>query len=121
MSATNPKSLRILLVDDFEIVRLMLRNALNDLGYNEVEEAEDGKQAMIKLVLAHVGISCQKEMRLSGRVDSGKLTFTRFETSCAKGARLYGKLWIDEKRVVSLLVREEAKAENREAFLDSIK
>lgn len=91
----------------------------------EIVEIERPKklepQAMIKLVLAHVGISCQKELRLNGLVESDKLTFTRFETSCAKGARLYGKLWIDPKRVLSLLVREETKTENREAFLDSVK
>jgi len=92
--------------------------------YEVVEIARPKKlepQAMIKLVLAHVGIGCQKEMRLSGQVDTDKVTFTRFETSCSTGKRMYGKLWIDEKRVLSLIVRDEAKTEDREAFLDSIK
>ena len=53
MSTVNHKNLKILLVDDFEMVRLMLRNALGDLGYTNVEEAEDGKQAMVKLVEAN--------------------------------------------------------------------
>lgn len=53
MSAVNLKNPKILLVDDFEIVRLMLRNALADLGYTEVEEAEDGRVAMTKLIEAH--------------------------------------------------------------------
>jgi hypothetical protein len=101
-----------------------LKASLDGAIYEIVEIERPKKlesQAMIKLVLAHVGISCQKELRLNGLVESDKLTFTRFETSCAKGARLHGKLWITEKRVLSLLVREEPKAENREAFLDSIK
>lgn len=53
VSELNAKNCRILLVDDFEIVRLMLRNALNELGYTDIEEAEDGRMAMMKLVDAH--------------------------------------------------------------------
>lgn len=53
MSVVNLKNPKILLVDDFEIVRLMLRNALGDLGFTDIEEAEDGKTAMLKLVEAH--------------------------------------------------------------------
>ena len=52
MSNLNLKNPRILLVDDFEIVRLMLKNALSDLGYTDVEEAEDGRVAMTKLTEA---------------------------------------------------------------------
>lgn len=37
---------RILLVDDFEIVRVMLREGLQELGYSKVEEAENGRQAL---------------------------------------------------------------------------
>ena len=37
---------RILLVDDFEIVRVMLREGLLELGYSKVDEAEDGRQAL---------------------------------------------------------------------------
>ena len=53
MSVVNLKNPKILLVDDFEIVRLMLRNALGDLGFTDIEEAEDGRSAMTKLVEAH--------------------------------------------------------------------
>lgn len=53
MSAVNLKNPKILLIDDFEIVRLMLRNALGDLGFTDIEEAEEGKAAMTKLVEAH--------------------------------------------------------------------
>ena len=52
MSQSELKKQRILLVDDFEIVRLMLKNALSDLGFKEVDEAEDGRQAMGKLMEA---------------------------------------------------------------------
>lgn len=37
---------RILLVDDFEIVRVMLREGLQELGFSKVEEAENGLQAL---------------------------------------------------------------------------
>ena len=49
MSDVNLKNPKILLVDDFEIVRLMLRNALGELGFTNVHEAVDGKEAMAKL------------------------------------------------------------------------
>lgn len=53
MSDIDHKQIKILLVDDFEIVRLMLRNALTELGFTNIEEAEDGKTAMAKLIEAH--------------------------------------------------------------------
>jgi two-component system chemotaxis response regulator CheY len=37
---------RILIVDDFETVRLFLRNALNQIGIESIEEAGDGKEAL---------------------------------------------------------------------------
>ena len=39
----NPK---ILIVDDFETVRLFLRNALNQIGIENIEEAADGREAL---------------------------------------------------------------------------
>lgn len=53
MSNVNPKNFKILLVDDFEIVRLMLKNALSDLGFPNVEEAEDGRVALKLIREAH--------------------------------------------------------------------
>jgi two-component system, chemotaxis family, chemotaxis protein CheY len=52
VSETNSKNIRILLVDDFEIVRLMLRNALTGFGYTNIDEAEDGKVALNKIKLS---------------------------------------------------------------------
>jgi two-component system chemotaxis response regulator CheY len=45
--------IRILLVDDFDMVRIMLKNSLADLGYNQVEEAENGRVALAMLKDAH--------------------------------------------------------------------
>jgi two-component system chemotaxis response regulator CheY len=44
--------IKILLVDDFEMARVMLRTALEDLGFKNLEEAENGSLAMEKLHLA---------------------------------------------------------------------
>lgn len=44
---------KILVVDDFEMVRIMLKNALNDLGFHRIDEAEHGKIAMEMLTEAH--------------------------------------------------------------------
>jgi len=38
--------LRILIVDDFETVRLFLRNALNQIGIENINEAGDGREAL---------------------------------------------------------------------------
>jgi two-component system, chemotaxis family, chemotaxis protein CheY len=40
------KSLRFLVVDDFSTMRRIVKNLLNDLGYANVTEADDGKTAL---------------------------------------------------------------------------
>lgn len=46
------KESKILIIDDFEMVRVALTNCLKELGYQFVEEAADGKQALEMLELA---------------------------------------------------------------------
>lgn len=46
MADTN---LKFLVVDDFSTMRRIVRNLLKELGYNSVEEAEDGNAALAKL------------------------------------------------------------------------
>lgn len=36
------KDLNFLVVDDFSTMRRIVRNLLKELGYNKIEEAEDG-------------------------------------------------------------------------------
>lgn len=43
------KNLRFLVVDDFATMRRIVRNLLKDLGFHNVEEAEDGQDALHKL------------------------------------------------------------------------
>jgi len=43
------KSLKILVVDDFPTMRRIVRNLLKELGFENVEEAEDGAMALDKL------------------------------------------------------------------------
>ena len=43
------KNLRFLVVDDFATMRRIVRNLLKELGFNNVEEAEDGADALTKL------------------------------------------------------------------------
>ena len=43
------KNLNFLVVDDFSTMRRIVRNLLKELGYNNVEEAEDGPEALDKL------------------------------------------------------------------------
>lgn len=39
-------SVRFLVVDDFSTMRRIIKNFLNDLGYNHVQEADDGMTAL---------------------------------------------------------------------------
>jgi len=43
-------SLRILVVDDFSTMRRIIRNLLKELGFNQLDEAEDGQVALTKLI-----------------------------------------------------------------------
>ena len=43
------ESTRFLVVDDFSTMRRIVRNLLKELGFVNVQEAEDGVQALIKL------------------------------------------------------------------------
>lgn len=40
------KNMRILIVDDFSTMRRIVKNLLNDLGFTNTFEAEDGRQAL---------------------------------------------------------------------------
>ena len=44
----DPKT-KFLVVDDFSTMRRIVRNLLKELGYSDVDEAEDGVQALQKL------------------------------------------------------------------------
>ena len=43
------ESTRFLVVDDFSTMRRIVRNLLKELGFTNVQEAEDGVQALAKL------------------------------------------------------------------------
>jgi len=47
------KSLNILVVDDFPTMRRIVRNLLKELGFENVDEAEDGHMALEKLRAGH--------------------------------------------------------------------
>lgn len=43
------KDLKILVVDDFPTMRRIVKSLLNDLGYHNLDDAEDGQDALRKL------------------------------------------------------------------------
>ena len=43
------KNIKILVVDDFPTMRRIIKNLLKDLGYENVDEAEDGQMGLKKL------------------------------------------------------------------------
>lgn len=42
-------SIKFLIVDDFSVMRRIIRSLLKELGFENIEEAEDGNYAMAKL------------------------------------------------------------------------
>lgn len=44
-----PKTVKILVVDDFPTMRRIIKNLLKDLGFENVDEAEDGAMGLEKL------------------------------------------------------------------------
>jgi two-component system chemotaxis response regulator CheY len=46
-------NMKFLVVDDFSTMRRIVRNLLKELGFNNVEEAEDGAAALAKLRGGH--------------------------------------------------------------------
>lgn len=44
---------KVLLVDDFDLVRTMLRRLLSEIGITNIDDAHDGEEAMVKLKEAH--------------------------------------------------------------------
>jgi two-component system chemotaxis response regulator CheY len=47
--------MKILIVDDFSTMRRIVKNLLRQLGYENIEEAEDGAQAYSKLKSGNYG------------------------------------------------------------------
>lgn len=43
------KNMKILVVDDFPTMRRIIRSLLRELGFTNIEEAEDGQQGLSKL------------------------------------------------------------------------
>ena len=47
--ANIPRTMKILVVDDFSTMRRIVKNILSQLGFDNVDEAEDGEAALSKL------------------------------------------------------------------------
>ncbi len=48
------QNMRILVVDDFSTMRRIIRNILKEIGYTNVEEADDGTTALEKLKAGNI-------------------------------------------------------------------
>jgi two-component system chemotaxis response regulator CheY len=50
------KSINILIVDDYKTMLRIVRNLLKQIGFDNVEEANDGQEALIKLRAGNFGL-----------------------------------------------------------------
>ncbi|WP_312629450.1 chemotaxis response regulator CheY [Scandinavium sp.] len=91
------KNLRFLVVDDFATMRRIVRNLLQDLGYKNVEEAEDGQDALNKL-----------------RSDKFDFVISDWNMPNLDGLQLLNEIRKDDalKSTPVLMVTAEAKKEN---------
>ena len=91
------KNIKFLVVDDFSTMRRILRNLLKELGYLNVDEAEDGNSALLKL-----------------RRDPFDFLITDWNMAGMDGLQLLKEVRIDAtlKKLPVLTVTAEAKREN---------
>jgi two-component system chemotaxis response regulator CheY len=91
------KNLKFLVVDDFSTMRRILRNLLKELGYLNVDEAEDGNSALLKL-----------------RRDPFDFLITDWNMAGMDGLQLLKEVRVDStlRKLPVLMVTAEAKREN---------
>ncbi|MFZ2301992.1 MAG: chemotaxis response regulator CheY [Gallionella sp.] len=88
---------KFLIVDDFSTMRRIVRNLLKELGFNNVQEAEDGVEALAKL-----------------RADPFEFVVSDWNMPNMTGIELLRAIRADEKlkHLPVLMVTAEAKKEN---------
>jgi len=88
---------KFLVVDDFSTMRRILRNLLKNIGYLNVDEAEDGHSALLKL-----------------RREDFDFIITDWNMAGMDGLQLLKEVRLDEKlsKLPVLMVTAEAKKEN---------
>ncbi|EPZ8122850.1 chemotaxis response regulator CheY [Yersinia enterocolitica] len=91
------KNLRFLVIDDFATMRRIVRNLLQDLGFKNVDEAEDGQDALTKL-----------------RASQFDFVISDWNMPNLDGLQLLSEIRKDEslKTLPVLMVTAEAKKEN---------
>ncbi|WP_145542206.1 chemotaxis response regulator CheY [Yersinia alsatica] len=91
------KNLRFLVIDDFATMRRIVRNLLQDLGFKNVDEAEDGQDALNKL-----------------RESQFDFVISDWNMPNLDGLQLLSEIRKDEKlnKIPVLMVTAEAKKEN---------
>src|SRR3989338_11219215 len=89
--------MKFLVVDDFSTMRRIVRNLLKELGFNNVQEAEDGVEALAKL-----------------RADPFEFVVSDWNMPNMTGIELLRAIRADEKlkHLPDLMVTAEAKKEN---------
>lgn len=90
-------NLNFLIVDDFSTMRRIIRNLLKELGYSNVDEAEDGDSAWNKLKSSEFNFVIS-DWNMPGRDGLSLLKLIRADASLAK--------------LPVLMVTAEAKKEN---------
>ena len=91
------QDIKFLVVDDFSTMRRIIRNLLKNIGYMNVDEAEDGNSALLKL-----------------RRENFDFIITDWNMAGMDGLQLIKEVRMDEKlsKLPVLMVTAEAQKEN---------
>ena len=77
------KGIRILIVDDFSTMRRIVKNLLNDLGFTNTAEADDGTTALVELQKAKFDLVVT-DWNMPGMPGIDQLKAIRADESLAK-------------------------------------
>ena len=103
--------IRFLVVDDFSTMRRIIKNFLNDLGYSNVQEADDGTTALPILKQGNIDFLVT-DWNMPGMPGLDLLKAVRADPALAKLPVLLVTAEAKREQIV-----EAAKAANADAFI----
>ena len=107
--------MKILVVDDYNTMRRIMKNLLSQLGHTDVDEAIDGGTALQKMQLHKYDLVISK---ISDKIDMISCLFTCHKTSnCYNNGIIIGKPNTQKSPLTALLVKRKYMVQKITIFL----